>query len=43
MNGYQRVAGAHQGNAGAEMNLSDYVATLCAAQVDGQAFFCIPN
>jgi hypothetical protein len=43
MNGYQRVAGAHQGNAGAETNLSDYVATLCAAQVDGQTFFCIPN
>jgi hypothetical protein len=23
--------------------LSEYIAPLCATQVDGQAFFCIPN
>jgi hypothetical protein len=43
MGGYQGMACGHQGHGGAEQNLSDYVATICATQVDGQAFFCIPN
>jgi hypothetical protein len=42
----RRVVGQsniHQGASAGIINLSDYVAPLCAAQVLGQAFFYIPN
>jgi hypothetical protein len=31
------------GQTGADGNLADLVAPLCATQAEGQAFFCIPN
>jgi hypothetical protein len=34
--------GVHQ-DVEREMSLSEYIAPICAAQLDGEAFFCIPD